>query len=627
MLKTLSFLFFLFGGVLSLSAQTGYYNNLLDQWKNTAGMRGGIWSIPADEQQVLDAQLSYGGTRKQIPVNDQPFEKALELNVPVAGLNAWDAAIFINNTTVINSGDRLLVVMWIRSADNSAAYGSLYIEHSETFNKEAYYSFSIPGNWTQMILPIEAKDNYLPGKLRFGFQVGTKVQKLEFGGFAVRNFEKSYPLSTFPFNLHQHYAGSEANAAWRADAAARIESIHKANLNILVIDSKGRALPGAKVKVKMLQHQFKFGSAITANRIAGNNAYNSKYEEKILNFDGKGHGFNEVVFENDLKWDAWEQHWGASQSEIEHAAYRLNAQKISIRGHNLIWPAWQYMPADMQSNKTSLSFLKNRINNRLTSMLSLPAFKSTISEWDVINEITDNHDLANAFKGSPNYNTGREIYADIMKKVKLLDPNMKTYLNDYVTIDQGNTVGSPKYELCKQYIDEIIKSGGVVEGIGFQAHIGAGLVSIYDVKNTLDDFHKTYGNRAKITEFDISKLVSDSLAGKFTEDFLTMCFSHSYVDGFLSWGFWDGAHWLDNSPYFRTDWSMKPAAKSVSDLLFNQWWTKDTILTTDQNGIASIRGFKGMYQISELCNASKDTIELFSDLKITITSKAPISEF
>ena len=29
-----------------------------------------------------------------------------------------------------------------------------------------------------------------------------------------------------------------------------------------------------------------------------------------------------------------------------------------------------------------------------------------------------------------------------------------------------------------------------------------------------------------------------------------MIFSHPATNGFLMWGFWDGAHWKDNAPYF-----------------------------------------------------------------------------
>jgi GH35 family endo-1,4-beta-xylanase len=603
----------------SLISQTAYYTNLLTQWNTLYGLSGGNWAIPADEQQVISAFNTYGGTVSQSAVSGQPFTKALLMTTPTAGVNTWDAAMNINNTVAIAQGDVVLVTMWIRSTGASEGSAALYIEQVDTYDKEAFFISTIPTQWTQMIVPFAANTAYPVGKLRFGFQVGQKAQSLAFGGFAVRNYTNTYPLSQLPVNLNQHYAGSESNAPWRADAAARIEQIRKANLTVSVQDNSGNPVSGAVVQVKMLQHQFKFGSAITAARIAGNNAQDNTYESKILNFDGKGHGFNEIVFENDLKWPSWEGQWGVSHPELVHAVQWLRDHHISIRGHNLVWPGWQYLPNDMLTNQSNLTYLKGRINDRIQTMLTYPGLAGQIAEWDVLNEITANQELANAFKGTPGYPTGRELYVDILKKVKTVDPGMKAYLNDYVTLDQGNTAGSPIYAQCQQYIQEARSAGASIEGIGFQAHIGAGLVSIYDTKQTLDDFYAKFDCRAKITEYDYSDLVGDSLAARFTGDLLTLCFSHPSVDGFLCWGFWDGAHWLSNAPYFRKDWTMKPAGHRVAQLLFHDWWTPDTTLNTFSDGKVDLRGFKGTYQVMLSCGGvvqQVDTIELLGDKQL-----------
>ena len=50
------------------------------------------------------------------------------------------------------------------------------------------------------------------------------------------------------------YPGAEANAPWRAEAAARIEAHRKANLGVNVVDLSGAPVPGATVHVAMQQH-------------------------------------------------------------------------------------------------------------------------------------------------------------------------------------------------------------------------------------------------------------------------------------------------------------------------------------------------------------------------------------
>lgn len=604
-----------------LRGQTAYYANLLNELSLAYGLSGGSWSLPADEQQVLNSALAYGCSNSPLSPAGQPFGKAAALQVAAAGSDPWSAGYFVSNTQPISAGDRLLFVVWVRSATAANGRANLFIENADTYNKEAYAGIDVPQNWTRFFLPFEADQFYAAGKLHLGFHLGLQAQTLQVGGFALRNYAQAYPPGQLPIDLHQDYAGSAPDAPWRAEAAGRIEQIRKADLNILVHDAGGAPAAGATVRVEMLQHAFKFGSAISANRIAGNNSHNNTYEQKLLDFDGKGHGFNEVVFENDLKWDGWEEQWGASHAEVVKAVQWLRMHDISIRGHNLVWPGWVYLPDDLPANQLNRAYLKNRIDTRITEMLTYPGLSGQIAEWDALNEITTNQDLANAFQGAAGYATGREIYPDILRKVKTVDPNMPAYLNDYVTIDQGNTAGNPTYEKCKQYIQEIKDAGAPVEGIGFQGHINAGLVSMYDVKQTLDDFYSTFGCRAKITEYDYSELLNDSLAARFTADLLTMAFSHPSMDGFLSWGFWDGAHWHGHAPFFTENWILKPAGSAVADLLFHQWWTDET-LTTGASGAAALRGFKGKYKITVSCNgvpAVTDSVLLSGNLDLNYT--------
>jgi GH35 family endo-1,4-beta-xylanase len=606
----------------SASAQSAYYTTLQSQLSSKYSVSGGVWLLPNDETQLLNAANSYGGNLGGLAtLSGQSFTKTRQLSIAGAGSESYSSGIFWSNTQPMNKGELGLAIIWARSTTVDKGKVNIFLERANTFEKEIFIAVNVPSTWQQFIIPFDADFNYTTKQLNFGFHTGYQAQNIEIGGVALINFKNAYTLDRFPIQLFQNYAGAEANAPWRAEAEQRIEQNRKADFTVKVTNANGDAVSGAAVKMEMLEHAFKFGSAITANRIAGNRAQDITYQQKILDFDGKGHGFNEVVFENDLKWDGWEQSWLVTHPELVKAVAWLNGQGISIRGHNLVWPSWQYMPADMKNNQGNPSYLKQRINSHLSELLNYPGIKGVIKEWDVLNEITQNEELAKALAGTAGYPSGREIYVDIVKKVKELDPGVQVYLNDYVTIDQGNTPGNPLYERCKQYLREVQNNGGKIDGIGFQAHIGSGLISMYDVKNTLDDFYTSFGARAKITEYDYGNLVSDSLSAKFTADFLTMCFSHSSVDGFLSWGFWNGAHWLDNAPFFRKDWSMRPAGKAVADLLFDKWWTNASA-STNADGAATIRGFKGKYRITVLYNgklAYTNTLNLSQNSNLSIS--------
>ena len=156
-----------------------------------------------------------------------------------------------------------------------------------------------------------------------------------------------------------------------------------------------------------------------------------------------------------------------------------------------------------------------------------------------------------------------------------------------------------------------------LDGIGFQGHIGGFPNSIYEVYNTLEDFYATFGLTAKITEYDTDEAVDDELAATYLRDFLTIVFSHESTDGFLMWGFWDGAHWHGNAPLFYQDWSLKPAGEAFIDMVFNEWWTQESG-QTNSSGFFTTRGFKGTYKITIDCGEEvlTDTIVLNQDTEI-----------
>ncbi|RMG66235.1 MAG: T9SS C-terminal target domain-containing protein, partial [Bacteroidetes bacterium] len=374
--------------------------------------------------------------------------------------------------------------------------------------------------------------------------------------------------------------------------------------------------PNTPVRVQMLRHQFGFGTAFNPRRIAGNSQNDPAYTQRLLNLDGEGHGFNLVVPENALKWRAWEQGWAGSQTEIIHALQWLKDRQVAVRGHVLLWPGWTRMPDDIQTNSQNPGYIENRIANHLDDILNRSGVRSAVREWDVVNEIAHVRDLEYALAGQGNYVSGREIYAEVLKWAKQEDPNLVTYLNDYDILSNGSLQGE-SYLLFKEFIQEAIDAGGAVDGIGFQAHMGTKLVSPDSLYAILEDCHQTFGKPIKITEYDLPKELPDDKEGQYLHDFLTLVFSHPAIDGFLMWGFWDGAHWKENAPLYYEDWTPKPAHAAFVDLVFDQWWT-DTTLTTDSLGQIALRGYKGTYHIEATDLDLQRPFRLSQDTSLTL---------
>jgi endo-1,4-beta-xylanase len=296
------------------------------------------------------------------------------------------------------------------------------------------------------------------------------------------------------------------------------------------------------------------------------------------------------VLENGHKWNQWENKWPLSNEINTELMKRLSARGIEVRGHNLVWPSWRNSPADIGQNKTDLKYLKKRIDNRLIEMLSSSDLSDVIKEWDVINEPTGNTDFADAFKGTPGYATGRELYVDIFQKVKALNPKVRAYINEaHITNFYA------KNDVFKSIVTDIVKGGGVIDGVGFQAHFRY-MIPPEEMLRHYEEYHQITGGKIRITEYDNETLASDTLHAAYFRDLLIATFSYPHSDGFLMWGFWDGTS--RKAPLFDINWNLKPSGQPFIDLVFNKWWTPTTTLTSNAEGKVTLRGFKGDYKVT-----------------------------
>lgn len=611
--------------VVSLSAQDAYHSQLMTQLMTNYQLPAGTWISHNTETGNVNAATYYGDIQvNTADLSGQDFSKRTRIIVNSAGADPWASAWSIRNPKAISKGRKLLWVIWLRATNAGGGKINLFAEDAVSYQKEVAYTLPLAAEWTRYLIPFEAGDNYPVNDLTFGIHLALQAQTIEIGGFAVIDFGTAINLDQLPNETNnEFYGGYEADAPWRAEAAARIEQLRKADLEILVRNAAGDPLPNAKVEVRMLQHEYGFGTAVVACRFAGNRCQENTYQAKLTDLDGRGHGFNEVVFENSLKWPAWENHWIESQENTAKALLWLKARGIRVRGHNLVWPGADHLPQDVNNRLNDIAFVKDRINRHLEDILQYPGIKGNLLDWDVLNEITANRTLEFAFAGKAGYPTGRELYAEIFRKTKELAPEAVMYLNDYITISQDRSSGEI-YERYQQYIRELLAAGAPLEGIGFQGHVGGFPVSIYTVYNILEDFYQQFGLESKITEFDLSPQVGDELAAKYLRDFLTINFSHPSSKGFLMWGFWDGNHWFQNAPMYSLDWTLKPAGQAFIDLVFNEWWTEGN-LTTDLEGRAAMRGFKGTYEVIYQKNGQeqRDTFVLNEDLTLALTDASP----
>jgi endo-1,4-beta-xylanase len=584
---------FLVLGFVHLAAEDAYHQTLRVELQSKHGISGGSWVLSDNElttnnmlspTNVVVTRLDWQGT--------EPFTKVLQLRTATVQPNSWDAAVRFTSPTAIKQGDALLLVVWMRKIDVDEEQNVLthiYEITSDPYTKSLNNSGTPPATWNQWLLPFEAEMDYAAGQSRYQINLGLLKGTIQIGGLAIINYGSKYsvdqlPLSDFIFD----YEGREEGAQWRIDALQRINEIRMGDITVKVMDDAGKAVSNASVHLRMTNHHFGFGTAVSKYRWYSDGTASEIYRQKLADLTGDGRTFSVAVIENALKWPGWERTDNPHhRTETANLIARLVSYGIRVRGHNLVWPVWQYLPDDLEQNQNNPTAIENRIYTHIQEEAGWPGIKGVLSEWDVINEMSHCFDLRDVFDTE-------DIYADWMTWAREADPDALLYINEYSIINNGGKDKNSQ-DKYKEIIERLIEQGAPLDGLGVQGHFDTNLTPPKKVLSILDEF-AVYGKDISITEYDASGTPGEA-AADYMRDILIAAYSHPSVRNFLMWGFWDGAHWNEDAPLFTMDWQLKPSGEVFIDYVFNKWWT-DVTTSTDAGGNASVRAYHGNYDLT-----------------------------
>jgi GH35 family endo-1,4-beta-xylanase len=378
------------------------------------------------------------------------------------------------------------------------------------------------------------------------------------------------------------------------------ESISKHRKGELII----KANPGDKVFVEQLSHEFWFGCAISNSVAGGSWSENDirQYKEKFLK------NFNSAVTENALKWGNMERRKGeVNYTVVDSILSWTEENHIPLRGHNMFWGIPQFVQPwvkELDDNE-----LRQTLQNRAETITK--RYKGRFAEYDLNNEMIHGNYYEERL--------GPEITKLMAQWAHNGDPDAKLFLNDY-DILTGNKL--PDY---MAQIRKLVKQGVPIAGIGVQGHLHSETFDRGQLKNALDSL-AVFKLPIRITEFNMpgqrSKYYNDKiqtmtpqeeeLKAKEIVDYYRICFAHPAVEGILMWGFWEGANWIPVSSLYKRDWSPTPAAEAYQNLIFKEWWTKESGVTGN-NGVFSTPAFYGKYKVT--VNGVSKEIDLTKEKK------------
>jgi GH35 family endo-1,4-beta-xylanase len=554
------------------------------------------------------------GSRSIVSVAGMPFTEASRIVTATRPPNDWDIRIMTQLLAPVSAGDTLLLTFWARNGDpaqSAAQVRAVYERAASPWTKSLSTTQTLAGqDWQRIDLPFRAAESYdgTVQKAQLFFSAGFDAQTVEIGGVELTNYGPTVSPEDLNTTAQTYQGRSGLETGWRDDAQARIEQDRMADLTVEVVDAAGNPVSGALVQARLMEHAFGFGSAVAASGISNSDPVDGPTYRGVI-----AENFNKVVLENDLKWPGWQNNPTRAIDAIDW----LYANGVDdIRGHNLIWPSWRYIPASPGNSYGGINYrsdpnkddsqeeyeahvavdgqaaadgwLRQRVLDHIAEEAGHGQVQGRLRDWDVVNEPYTNHQvqdiLTQAFGGDP-----RDYLTEWFQAAKAADPAARLFLNDYPSLAGGSHLDA--YYDTLQYM---IAQGAPLEGIGIQGHFGGGTPGMDAMLANLDRF-AAFGLPLQITEFDQTSL-DLQLQADFLRDFMTLSFSHSAIDAFVMWGFWEGRHWKPDAALWRDDWSIKPNGQQWLDLVRAEWQT-DTSGSTFDDGILRTHGYLGSYEV------------------------------
>jgi len=498
--------------------------------------------------------------------------------------NAYDITFGQTNQAPIHAGDTIYFRAWMRSTEGSKI-GVVYEESAPPNTKILRMTATLTPQWTEYRFADIATRDYAPGQARLTFFLGYGAGSADFADVRVEEAGRT-PLAALPIT-YNYFDGKQNTDSWRPAALARIEKIRKGDLAIKVVDQQNRAVAGASVEVHQLRHSFHFGTAVHADLILMPGDDGDKYRESLLRM------FNTAVFEGEMKWMSPPKDYATMYKAIDW----LKQHDFDIRGHNLVWGGWHFLPPEMQQMNASQAM--DLIHARITDMV-VNRFKGDVYTWDVVNEPI----------GAPALweKIGYDKIGQVYKWTREADPSIQLALNDYDLTEEESSGSNSRHKL-EALVQQLRAEGAPVDVIGMQCHIRIPMTTISRVLEILDELAALH-IRLEVTEYDLS-VMDDTVHGQYTRDFLTAMFSHPAVQGFTVWGFWEGSQWVaaEGGAMIRRDWTPRPAAQAWEDLTKRQWWT-NAAGVTNAGGDYRLRAFYGRHQITVSNGTLSKTVDI-----------------
>ena len=531
--------------------------------------------LHAQDDLIANQRWGYNRPLETIAAEGSPggFDSGLRAATPVATPAApWSSQLSLSVPAAIPAGRFLRFRLWARSA-SSSRIELVHELNRDPFSKSLSYLIRLTGEWKEIALPYQsaayaASDSAL--RIRTGYDEGV----VELAG--IRLEDSGLANTPLPAINFDPFGGQTRDDSWREPAAERIRRIRMGPLVVRVVDAAGNPVSGAKVKVEQRSAAFLFGTAIANTPLFANTRDGEEYRVQFQKL------FNYAVLENQLKWD-WSN--GNDFATADRMLTWCAERGIPVRGHNLLWPSYRYLPARLRDlrGQPMRAAIESHVRDYVTRT------RGRVPVWDVVNEAYTNTEV---FRDN-----GRELLWRVFQWARETDPFVDLVYNDYNISNNRAGANNAHKAGAIAVVKELLANGAPVTVLGDQGHMNVPLTPIGKVLEIWEEWGQ-FGLPIEITEFDVvfGGFRDEAQQSEYLADYLTAAFSQPLIKSFLLWGFWDGAHWLGDqgAGLFRRDWSRRSMGDVWERLVLNEWRT-NVEAATGEDGTYATRAFLGEF--------------------------------
>lgn len=398
-------------------------------------------------------------------------------------------------------------------------------------------------------------------------------------------------------------------------ARANIPRIRGRDVELRVVDRRGRPLARRRVEAVQTKSAFLFGNQLWAldryyrynQHDTDTGRYYRKHFARLFNAANAlcywterpscdGPKIEDLQGENVTSGFDYCVNWAASQG-------------LTVKGHPLFWSIDKCVPEWVKryDYETQMKFAEVRVRNMVAR------FKNRVRLWDAVNEALWEPAFKNLSKRHwPHIDPVDDIADYISKVLKWCrdeDPDACFVVNEYGlekdwkkelrTKDGRLVTGESQRRRMLELVEALRRRGAPPDAIGMQAHTGGWLRhstqwDTYDVLGQaglplhITEFWastRELKEEGRLSDEDISALQSE-----YVVNYVTCALGHPAIEGFFCWD----SHILQQGNYSSHE--TIPAFEKIRETFDSEWTTRWSG-ATDSNGVVRFHGFFGDYSL------------------------------